>query len=338
MLVRFLARSWALGSLAGLSLGCSSDREAPVEPDPLPRTAALASVDLEDRSVRIPRPGASDDGDRAMVEPVEPVVATPTEGPELLSVAIQHSLEASLSRADAELGPALAQVAKRVLVWWLDVRRDLRAGDELELMFERVPDAEPVLLWVAYRSDKHGRRFEAVRHQPTGSPFARYYDRDGREVEARLQQSPIESYEQVTSLIGDGRGHKGVDFKAPVGTPIVSPFDGTVTRRNWSTRGNGRCLEIADAKTGVRAMFLHLSEIVVRPGDRVRQGQLLARSGNTGRSTAPHLHYQLERENGRIVDPLRFHDTHHRRLPETERAALSAKWAEVDARLRPTEG
>ena len=260
-------------------------------------------------------------------------------GPEFVRVSVHHSLEASLSRDDAELGPALAQVAKRVLVWWMDVRRDLRADDRLELLFERVEDAEPQLDWIAYTSAKHGQRFEAVRFQPEGAPFARYYDRDGREVEARLRSSPIESYEQVTSLIGDGRGHKGVDFKAPVGTPILAPFDGTVTRRNWSTRGNGRCLEVTDAKTGARAMFLHLSEISVRPGQRVKRGQPIARSGNTGRSTAPHLHYQIERSNSRrIIDPLRFHDTYHRAVPEPQRAGLEARWAEIDARLRPTEG
>lgn len=315
------------------------------EPRPGPagsrsRGASIASLDrAADPTLRAEAAVLAKDVDLAASERPAAPLAEPSGGPERVAVSIRHSLEASLSQADAEIGPALAQVAKRVLVWWMDVRRDLRRGDELELMFERAEDAEPTLHWIAYTSEKHGQRFEAVRFQPKGDPYARYYHRDGREVEARLRSSPIESYEQVTSLIGDGRRHKGVDFKAPVGTPILAPFDGRVTRRNWSTRGNGRCLEVTDEKTGVRAMFLHLSKITAKPGQRVARGEPLGESGNTGRSTAPHLHYQLEQPNSRrIIDPLRFHETYHRSLPEAHRADLQTRWAEIDAQLRPSEG
>jgi len=323
---------FSAGILVLLAVSCSSHAED---------TTGASGPPPGEASVGVRSPGAVPHRVRARSPSPSVVAAEPPgapEGQERLSVRIRHSLEASLSGADEELGPAISQVAKRILVWWMDVRRDLRADDRLEVLFARNGDEEPELHWIAYRSQKHGRRFEAVRFRPPDSDFARYYGRDGREVEARLRRSPIQSYEQVTSLLGDGRRHKGVDFKAPVGTPIVAPFDGTVTRRNWSTRGNGRCVEVADSRTGVKAMFLHLSKIEVRPGQRVRRGQLLGLTGNTGRSTAPHLHYQLERSSGRIIDPLRFHETYHRHLSPEHEDELAARWEEVDALLSRTEG
>ncbi|MEO1335157.1 MAG: M23 family metallopeptidase, partial [Myxococcota bacterium] len=142
------------------------------------------------------------------------------------------------------------------------------------------------------------------------------YGPDGYEIEKRLRRSPVRDYEQITSLLGDGRRHKGVDFKAPIGTPIYAPFSGVVRRRNWSTRRNGRCLELLDPRTGRRARFLHLNYIYrrIRPGVRVKAGQKIATLGNTGRSYAPHLHYELQRANGRILNPLRVHRTYRKRL------------------------
>lgn len=240
----------------------------------------------------------------------------------MLSAPIAHSIEASLTAvAGSERGPAASQVTKRLLVWWLDLRRDLRQGDEITAVLTFHPDdSEPTLHALWFDSTKFGRTFSAFRHQPEGAPFARYYDAEGVEVEQRLQRGPIESYEQVTSLLGDGRGHKGVDFKAPVGTPIKAPFGGLVVRRNWGVRSNGRCIEL-EGSNGVHAVFLHLSKVMVKAGQKVRAGEVIGHVGNTGRSTAAHLHYQLGR-NGRVVDPFRFHETYRRRLTGPDRLAF----------------
>ncbi len=233
---------------------------------------------------------------------------------------IDSSLEAAcVGAAGVETGQKLAQVAKRVLVWWVDVRRELYKGDHVELVYEVPEDrsVEPIAHAIWFHSQKLGRTVTAVRHQLEGETFPRWYGEDGIEIEQRLVNSPLVDYEQITSLIGDGRGHHGVDFKTPVGTPVVSPFNGWVKRRNWARRRNGNCLEIVDAKTGMSAFFLHLSGFAkgLRSGMRVKAGQLLARSGNTGRSSAPHLHYQLERR-GRVVDPFRVQKAIRRRLPQ----------------------
>src|SRR5262249_42563811 len=152
---------------------------------------------------------------------------------------------------------------------------------------------EPVVHALRFQSGKLNRTFRAFRYQPAGSRFARLYQADGAEVEARLVDAPLDDYEQITSLLRDGRGHKGVDFKTPAGTPVKAPFDGVVTRRNWNVRLNGNSIEVAEAGGARIAMFLHLSEIPteIHLGERVKRGQVIALSGNTGHSFAPHLHY-----------------------------------------------
>lgn len=300
-----------------------SEREAPAFDEGTP-----AGLEAAKQGVVVAPP--EDTIGPAKVEvPAKPV-------PTYLAATIEGSLEASIvAETEQRLGAQLTQVAKRVLVWWVDVRRDLRRGDRIEIVYETREDQEPVIHAIWLKSDKLGRTLSAVRYRAEGDRFARWYDDQGAEIEMRLKNGPIGSYEQVTSLLRDGRRHKGVDFKAPVGEPILAPFDGQVVRRNWSFRRNGNCLQIVDGR-GTEAYFLHLDRIdkSLRPGVRVKRGQVLARSGNTGRSTAPHLHYQLER-GGRVIDPFRFHETWRKRLPESERpkvAAALARWGELRTR------
>lgn len=304
-----------------------------------------------------PRIQAAPSASPAVEEPAEEAAPAPTPAPtapaseapkhepprvvaegalQELSVEIRGSIPQTLGEAlGRKVGEPLAQVTGRLLVWWVDLTRDLRRGDRLRLLYETPDQGEPVIHALAYESQKHGRTFEAFRYQAKGEEFSRYYDREGREVELRLERSPIERYEQITSLLRDGRGHQGMDFKAPVGVPIVSPFAGVVKRTNFNQRINGRCVEMEDAK-GRRILFLHLSEVApeMRPGAKVARGQLVGFSGNTGRSTAPHLHYQIMTKNGRVLDPLKEHPTYRKSLPKAELAAFRKAVERLDRRLQ----
>ncbi|HYO56893.1 M23 family metallopeptidase [Archangium sp.] len=104
-------------------------------------------------------------------------------------------------------------------------------------------------------------------------------------------------------VLGTRKLHTGVDISVRVGTEVRAVADGTV-RRASEDGVNGRVL-ILDHGRGVTTAYCHNSELLVRPGQRVTRGELIARSGNTGRSTGPHLHYQLELS-AQPVDPLRF--------------------------------
>lgn len=247
-------------------------------------------------------------------------------GPRRLAVRLDGALETALvQEAGRNAGPALAQVVKRILVWWIRVPADLKSGDRLELVYEERPGEEPSVLAIRFASARLKQSFEAYRFRGASSPVARYFLPDGRELELRIDPSPLDTYEQVTSHIRDGRGHKGVDFKTPVGTPVKATFDGTLTRKNWFFRGNGNSLEVTETASPHRkALFLHLSELpkTLRPGATFARGEVIARSGNSGHSFAPHLHYQLESSDGRVLDPFQEHATRRESLPEADREAF----------------
>lgn len=245
---------------------------------------------------------------------------------------IAGSIPASLGPIAGERGDALSAAFNRLVMWDLDVRRDLRAGDEASVAWQETNDNAQVVIGAAsYKSTKFNKSLTAFRFQATGDTMARYWSADGKEVEFRLNNSPIDNYDQVTSLLKDRPTHHGMDFKTPVGTPIKAPWAGTVTQTNWNWGANGNCVEIAFAN-GTTGKFLHLSENKVKAGDRVTAGAVIALSGNTGHSTGPHLHYQLEK-GGEILDPVKVHGTFRRELPEADRARFTAEVERMSATL-----
>ena len=147
---------------------------------------------------------------------------------------------------------------------------------------------------------------------------AGYFDIDGNEVAMRIveSQSPIRNYTEITSLPGDfrkrGGGHSGTDFKAPVGTPVYSGFKGVVTRVNWNVRANGYCVEIDHPDKDIKTLYLHLSRVLVKPGQTIKPGQQIAESGNTGRTFAPHLHYEIQHRKNRNLIYNPFQSKHHK--------------------------
>lgn len=98
--------------------------------------------------------------------------------------------------------------------------------------------------------------------------------------------------------------HAGLDFSAPKGTPIFSTGNGIVLKTRKSKRGYGNTVEI-DHGYGYTTFYAHNSEIIVKKGEKVKRGQIIAKVGNTGKSTAPHLHYEV-RKNKRAVNPIYF--------------------------------
>ena len=97
--------------------------------------------------------------------------------------------------------------------------------------------------------------------------------------------------------------HKGVDFAGYTGMPVVAPADGVVI---WTgTRGGYGRTVVIDHGNGIQTHFAHLNRYDVRRGDHVARGEVVAEMGSTGKSTGPHLHYEVRRY-GEPVDPLSF--------------------------------
>ena len=102
---------------------------------------------------------------------------------------------------------------------------------------------------------------------------------------------------------GEGAMHTGIDISAPLGTPAKATADGIVIHANWNS-GYGQCV-IIDHGNGYQTWYAHLSHIDVHEGEEIRQGEPVGRVGNTGRSTGPHLHYEV-RVHSTPVNPYRF--------------------------------
>lgn len=216
----------------------------------------------------------------------------------------------------------LSQVYARLFHWDLDLRSDLQPNDDVRVVYTWDGTLAHIEA-ASYVGSSLGAPLHAYRFQATGDAFPSYWNEGGREVARRLVNGPIEGYEQITALLKDRPSHKGMDFKAPVGTPVRSPKAGKVLRTDWNTRYNGNCIEIR-YDDGVVAKFLHLSRTDVKPGQALSAGALIGLSGNTGRSTAPHLHYELARSE-RVLDPVDYHGVTQRSLPAADQSRFEVE-------------
>ncbi len=234
----------------------------------------------------------------------------------------------------------------RLLVWDLKLRNDVRKGDTCVYAFRVIPEDErrerddlPDLIEIValnYHSKKLGKDIKIFNFTPNSSRFSAFYYETGVMVEKKIYPiAPIKGYIQVTSKIADrAPRHDGIDFKAPVGTPVFSTVDGTVSRTNWMTRYNGYCIEIKEKDKPFTYKYLHLSDVLVKPGQKVRAGDHIANSGNTGKTTAPHLHYQINiGQRGDVINPFEHHQVKSVKLEGEDMGSFREKIAEIESMI-----
>ncbi len=217
------------------------------------------------------------------------------------------SLESSVAAAGAD--PDLAYAMADVLQWDLDFNRDLQLGDRFAVLFEEVYlegryfGIERILALTYGQSQ---RELEAFRFGNASS----FYDREGRPTEKMFLRAPL-PYSRVTSsfsrrrfhpILKIFRPHHGVDYGAPVGTPVRVTASGTVLQASWDG-GGGKTVKVRHPN-GYVTCYLHLSRFAdgVRAGARVRQGDRIGYVGATGLASGPHLDYRVQR-NGAWIDP-----------------------------------
>jgi len=172
---------------------------------------------------------------------------------------------------------------------------------------------------------------------PDGQP--NYFNEEGASAKKTFLKSPLK-YANITSKFGSRfhpvlqymKAHNGVDYGTPIGTPVWAVADGTVTKaQNTGAGGNTVCVRHIN---GLETCYLHLSKYGagVRVGSRVSQKQVIAYSGNTGRSTGPHLHFALKR-GGQFVNPLNQKFPRADPLPKHLLADFRAKAEELAQQL-----
>ncbi len=282
-----------------------------------------------------PTPGAPAAAPAAGTPAVAAAAASDKDkGPlKAFTIHIHGALESGIVDAvGKQVGTPLTQVVNRSLVWWLRVPQDLVKGDTLSAVYEERPNQEPLVHAVRLTSSKLGKTMEAYRFKADGSPYAHFYSPDGNELELHLVDGPLDNWDQITSLLKDGRHHQGVDFKTPQGTPVKATFDGVISRKTWAFRGNGNSLDVEESGGQHRhALFLHLSDLpkTTVVGQHVKKGEVIAQSGNTGHSFAPHLHYQLIGADGKLLDPFESHKTTREAIEPKQKPKLDAEIARL---------
>ncbi|MBL8545033.1 MAG: peptidoglycan DD-metalloendopeptidase family protein [Hyphomonadaceae bacterium] len=239
---------------------------------------------------------------------------------------IAAPVETSLYSSALQLGATDREVAALADAFSYDVdfQRDVRPGDAFELVFERFYDDEGNtvrtgdLLFVSLESSRGSREF--YQFMAPGDSRPDWYDADGKSARRFLMKTPINGARLSSGfgmrrhpILGYSRMHRGTDFAAPTGTPILAAGDGTVERAGpFSSFGNYVRIRHAN---GYETAYAHLSRFArgMRAGARVRQGQVIGYVGTTGRSTGPHLHYEVMRR-GQQVNPMSLRVANGRNL------------------------
>lgn len=249
------------------------------------------------------------------------VVETPTRIDTLLvSGSIEQSLWASLVENDDLLDMPyndkgiLVDELDKVFQWQLDFSRQIQPGDEFRVAFERQVRPDGSMRGghvVAAEFVNVGKAYRAIWFDPNGDGEGSYYDEEGNSVRRSFLLKPL-TFRRISSRFNPGRrhpilntirAHRGVDYAADAGTPIMATADGVVQHRG-ALGGLGNAVVIAHAN-GFTTRYGHMSRFAagVRVGSRVSQGDVVGYVGMTGLATGPHLHYEMIR-NGRHVDPL----------------------------------
>ena len=230
-------------------------------------------------------------------------------------VRVEGTIDSSLFVNARNAGVPISVLIELVRIFSFDVdfQRDIWRDDKFEVMFERqrneadeiVNNGEILYAKLSLR----GTELPLYRFENSEGNID-YFNEKGEGVRKALMKTPIDGArlssrfgKRKHPILGYTRQHSGVDFAAPTGTPIYAAGDGSVVQAG-TNGGYGKYIKIRHNGTYSTA-YAHLSGYArgVRQGKRVRQGQVIGYVGSTGRSTGPHLHYEIHRE-GKKINPL----------------------------------
>jgi len=218
------------------------------------------------------------------------------------------------SAIDAGVEPNIIIEFARVYGFEVDFQRDIRKGDWFEILYEKfvddnnkVRDTGKIIYASMYVNGEELNLYN-FKYQNDEE----YYDIKGKSITKSLMKTPINGARLSSSfgmrkhpILGYNRMHKGTDFAAPSGTPIMASGSGTIIRARWCG-GGGNCVKIKHNST-YETIYAHMKAFAkgIKEGKKVKQGQIIGYVGSTGMSTGPHLHYEVV-VNGKKVNSQRL--------------------------------
>ncbi|MDB9699589.1 peptidoglycan DD-metalloendopeptidase family protein [Candidatus Pelagibacter sp.] len=203
---------------------------------------------------------------------------------------------------DLDVQPNVIIEFARIYGFQIDFQRDIRKSDNFQIMYEVFEDDDGKVFEtgnIIFADLKLSRTNNALYFfDKKGSEG--HYDKNGKSVEKALMKTPINGARLSSSfgmrkhpIDGFNKMHKGTDFAAPMGTPIMASGSGVITRARWCG-GGGNCIKIKHNST-YETIYAHMKNFArgIKEGIRVKQGQIIGYVGSTGKSTGPHLHYEV---------------------------------------------
>jgi len=245
------------------------------------------------------------------------------------------------SAVDAGLEPNIIIEFARIFGFEVDFQRDIRQGDWFEVLYERFEDDNNKVRdtgKIIYAS-MYVNKQEINLYNFKFNNEEEYYDIKGKSITKSLMKTPINGARLSSSfgmrkhpILGYNKMHKGTDFAAPSGTPIMASGTGTVTRARWCG-GGGNCVKIKHNST-YETIYAHMKAFAkgIKEGRKVKQGQIIGYVGSTGLSTGPHLHYEVI-VNGKKVNSQKLKLPSGKTLKGEERKQFELDRIKIDLRL-----
>ncbi len=229
-----------------------------------------------------------------------------------VSGSVAESLFADGQRAGVNK-TLLSQLAD-IFTWDIDLEKDIHPGDSFKILYEQRSrtghQSKPALRIMAAELMSAGQKYTAIYFEKQKG-LGNYYDMDGRSLARTFLRFPLE-FTSITSLFTESRfhpllkttlPHTGVDFAAKRGTPVRAVGDGMIAEAGWNG-AYGKAIDIKhDANYTSRYAHLQSFAPGIRPGTTVTKGQVIGYVGSTGRSTGPHLHFELYKDQ-QYLNPL----------------------------------
>ena len=258
-------------------------------------------------------------------------------------VVVKNNIKSNLYSAamESEIEPNIIIEFARIFGFEVDFQRDIRKGDWFEIMYEKFEDDNKKVRdtgKIIYASMYvNGEEINLYNFKYNNEE--EFYDIKGKSITKSLMKTPINGARLSSSfgmrkhpILGYNRMHRGTDFAAASGTPIMASGSGTVTRARWCG-GGGNCVKIKHNST-YETIYAHMKSFGkgIREGKKVKQGQIIGYVGSTGLSTGPHLHYEVI-VNGKKVNSQKLKLPSGKILKGEERKQFELDRIKIDLKL-----
>ena len=257
----------------------------------------------------------------------------------LVRKVISNNLYSSAVSSGVE--PNIIVEFARIFGFEVDFQRDIREGDWFEILYEKfeddnnkVRDTGKIIYASMY---VNGEEINLYNFKYKNEED--YYNIKGKSITKSLMKTPINGARLSSSfgmrkhpILGYNKMHRGTDFAAPSGTPIMASGSGTVTRARWCG-GGGNCVKIKHNST-YETIYAHMKSFAkgIKEGRKVKQGQIIGYVGSTGLSTGPHLHYEVV-VNGKKVNSQKLKLPSGKTLKGDERKQFELDRIKIDLKI-----